>query len=326
MNEFDVSVVVAVYNSDIKRLYRTIYSVVIHKNRQLEIVMADDGAENNHKDELISFFRMYNFSNFTFAFLNNNSGTVKNIINSLKFCHGKYIKLISPGDYLYDSMTLSDWVNFMESSGCVFSSGRYIEYTSNEDDSYFRDDSTQPGRRPHNLKIYLNGQDNKKIIYNYLLLDDVFNGATILVERDAINKYLPLIDGKVKFSEDTIYKIMISEGIYPSFFDRKTVWYSYGDGVSTVKNLRWVNTILKDHYLAGLIICKRLKKLNWFNIRYKSYLYICKYTIVKIVSKYILFPSLLFYRINRNGLSKGNYTDFDISILEEYYDQNFIDN
>lgn len=315
--DIDVSVLVAVYNSDVKRLLQTLYSVLIQKDIGLEIVIADDGSADNHMSEIVEFFEKFGFTGYSLVLSPDNNGTVRNLINGMRCCSGRYVKAISPGDYLYDPLTLKEWVAFMDGSGAVFGSGRYLEYNPFKEGINEIISSAVPGRKPYLIDAYLNGIDRKKINYNYLLLDDFFMGAAILVKREVFDRYLKLIEGKVRYAEDSVFRMMISDGLYPAFMDRMLMWYSFGDGVSTRKNIKWYNIILHDHYKAGIVIRDRLNKSDWFTFRYKIYLTLCKNTFVKIVSKYILFPSLLYYRLIRIKTDCGHDLSFDTDNLKE---------
>ncbi len=319
MERVDVSVVICVYNSDLKRLLCTLYSVIIQKNVSFEVIIADDGSENNHKNDIIKYLNDHDFSNYIFLESEENRGTVKNILNSLKYCNGKYLKLISPGDYLYNHFTLCKWVEFMDDGGYIFSFSRYLKYNAFLPDDQIPE-SIQYGERPYNLDIYLNVFDHKRITYNYLLLDDFYLGAAIMVKIGLFHEYLTFLDDKVKYAEDAVFKLMIIDGIFPGFFDAFTIWYSYGDGVSTVKNHKWYKIILKDHYYAGLVVKNRLKKQNLFNLRYAIFLKSCKYQLVKIFIKYLLFPSLFIYRIEKEFSHRGNIPEYDTCWLKEILD------
>ena len=48
----DVSVILATYNSDLKRIFETLYSILIQEKITFDLVIADDGSENNYKKEI----------------------------------------------------------------------------------------------------------------------------------------------------------------------------------------------------------------------------------------------------------------------------------
>ena len=320
MNRFDVSVIMAVYETDIKRLFETLYSVLVQKELSFEVIIADDGSKDNHKDELICYFEKHGFKDYKLSLLENNLGTVKNFITACDLCEGWYIKAISPGDYLYDPYVLRDWVGFMDTNECAFSGGRYITYNPFSENRDALINSLNEGKKPYFLSFYFGEPDLKKIKYNYLLLDDFFMGAAILVKTEIFVKYLALLEDKVKYTEDAVFRMMISDGLFPGFFDRFTVWYSFGDGISTSRNIKWYNTVLYDHYRAGIVIRDALKRNNWFDTRYKLYLTLCRSTFVKIISKYVLFPSLLIDRFKRIGSDRGDVPEMIVSNLTDILD------
>ena len=314
----DVSVILATYNSDLKRIFETLYSILIQEKITFDLVIADDGSENNYKKEIEDYLLERNFTNYTFSLLEKNQGTVKNLLRGIELCKGKYVKGISPGDYFYNPYVLYDWSSFMKENGSSYCFGRYLTYNPFNESTEELLESVNIGKRPYNIDLYLNElneKNKKKIKYDYLLMDDFFMGASILVEKDIFYDYLKLIEDKVKYCEDAIYRMILAEDIFPSFYEGITIWYSYGDGISTTKSRKWFFTVLNDHYKAGLILRERLKKSDWFEKRLSLYYKISKHLLIKIVSKYILFPSLIRFRVRKDSYY-DNILKYDISYLK----------
>ena len=317
MNKYDVSVVVATYNPDFENLKRTIYSVLNQRSVRFEIIVADDGSKENHIDKLNDIFQSYGFSDYKYSISPENCGTVKNISRALSLCNGRYLKLISPGDYLYDSSTLKDWIEYSDENECRVSFSRYVKYAPDINFSKDYINHISVGDRPWNLSVYT-PINRKKISYRYLLLDDFCLGAATLINTDVFKKYIDLIEGTVIFCEDAVYRLMIADGMIPLFFDRYTIWYSYGDGISTKRNKRWANIIDLDHYNAGLVIRNRIGCLDWFEFRYRILLKLSKYNFIKATIKYAIFPSLILYRLSKyNNL---NYKEYDVQLLKQLFD------
>ena len=56
-NKYEISVLVLTYNFIYNNLIKTLDSIISQKNINFEIVIADDGSENNHKKEIIDYFK-----------------------------------------------------------------------------------------------------------------------------------------------------------------------------------------------------------------------------------------------------------------------------
>ena len=313
----DVSVILATYNSDLKRIFETLYSILIQQKITFDLVIADDGSENNYKKEIEDYLFEHNFTNYTFSLLEKNQGTVKNLIKGIELCKGKFIKCISPGDYFYNPYVLYDWTKFLIEKGSLYCFGRYLTYCPYKESTEELLESVKIGKRPYNIDLYfeeLNNKNKTKIKYDYLLMDDFFLGASIVIEKNIFYDYLKIIEDKVKYCEDAIYRMMLADNIFPSFYEGITIWYSYGDGISTTKSSKWFFTVLNDHYKAGLILRERLNKLDWFEKRLSLYYKISKHLLIKIISKYILFPSLIRFRVRKDSYY-DNILKYDISYL-----------
>lgn len=301
MKGVDISVIVTTYNPNIQRIKETLYSIFLQEQVSYEIILADDGSTVNYKNEISAFFERFSFKDFYFAFLDENCGTVKNLLNSLEYCHGKYIKAISPGDFLYDKFTLRDWFDYLERKNCIFSFARYATYSPFADSLESIIKTVKLGNRPYDLSVYIPHVNNHMVKYKYLLLDDYCVGATVMARTAEFKEYLSKLDGKVKYAEDAALRYMISDDKMPCFFDRLTIWYSLGDGISTNGKTKWRKILYKDHYEAGLVIRNCLCGKDWFNKRYRLFLLLSKHVIIKAVFKYFLFPSLFICRLKKDS-------------------------
>ena len=110
----DVSVVIAIYNSEWEKIRITLLSVLKQKNVSMQIVIADDGSERTYDKEINELMVQYDFKEYLVLNANENHGTVLNIANAMKHVNGRYTKTIAPGDYFFDESVLSRWVRFMQ--------------------------------------------------------------------------------------------------------------------------------------------------------------------------------------------------------------------
>lgn len=243
--EIAVSVIVATYNPQYGKLLQTLESIIAQENITVEIVVTDDGSKENHFDKMKAFFKNNKFSNYKLCSLDVNGGTVKNVYSGLKACSGEYVKVISPGDILTRKNTLYDWVQFMADTKTDISYGKAYYY--NKDDEGIK--YLKVLCHPQKTDIYVK-RDFLAVKNYYLLANDIVNGATVLCRRVIFEKYLQMLVGKVIYAEDNAYRIMVADGIVPSFFDENVIFYEYGTGISTNVNRKWAELLKKDWLAA----------------------------------------------------------------------------
>lgn len=133
MSMYDVTVIVATYNSDLKKILTTVSRVLEQKEVSCELIVSDDGSENNLHDEIKNYLDNRNFCNYRLTGNKSNAGTVRNYYNALKYAEGEYIFCTSPGDYLYDEMTLHDFVCYARETKADAVFGDAVYYSADDD-------------------------------------------------------------------------------------------------------------------------------------------------------------------------------------------------
>lgn len=268
----EISVIVATYNPDLEKTIDTLESITCQKNIDFEIVLADDGSEENYFSELQNYFKEKNFVNYKFVALEENQGTVNNLANGIAACDSDVVKCISPGDMLADEYVLYRWFNYMKMHGCKWSFGDCVYYHT-DNDTVIEDKEL---RHPFVLQPYIKGQ---KFICrrNYTVFADNANGASTICNKELAVQYVNLIKGKIKFAEDNMYRLMMYDNIVPCYFAETVVLYENGTGVSTSGSDKW-RTILSDEWnLASKMIIKS-KVTDFGQIRLKMGLIIIEKT------------------------------------------------
>ena len=302
---YAISVVVATYNPNFDKLKLTLISLIKQKEINYEIILTDDGSKNNYFEEVSKFFKQRNFVNYTFVTSSINTGTIGNVCRGIEKANGEFIKLISPGDCLYDTDTLSRWYKFIKERGSIlsFSNAIYYELKDNNMKLY------RVVNNPANLFIYKNKIDVKTVKYDYLLNNDLVLGAATIVKKDIFKKYLNLLNGKVKYAEDHVYRLMIADGIIWSYFDNFSLWSEYGTGISTQGSEKWITLLKKDWHETDKILVDRLKdSKSKFDRKYVKFLklYENKYVLL------YLFPSAIILKLLKK--IKPHYTCDNINI------------
>lgn len=252
---FDVSVIMATYNPVWEKCVFTLDSVVGQKNINLELIVVDDGSVDNLFGKFIAYFEYIGFSNYSLIEHKENQGTVKNYYDGLLAAKGKYIKLISPGDALFNDNTLASWMSFLYESGRFwsFSDAVYYEMV----DCGLKISRTPVA--PRIIDCYEKG-NNQACRWNYVVLEDLPLGAAILCERVIFLKYLSSLIDRVIFSEDLSYMLMMYDEELPAYYSKSCLIYEFGCGVSTSTNEKWRKRFLNDLKNAEMLIVDKPDK------------------------------------------------------------------
>lgn len=247
---YDISVVVLTYNPKIEELKLTLRSILLQEGVSIEIITADDGSSQSPADDIKSFLSASGLTDYKLVMNPENQGTVKNVLSGVNAASGRFIKLISPGDYLYGKDVLKKMYDHAISSDSQFVFGDVIFFDSNREGI----NPVPHYSYPQFTDVFDKGADISRLKTNYILANDVVNGAATLVDRDLMAKYLNMIAGKVIFCEDMIYRLMINDGIRPTYLPSDILLYGYGTGVSSSSSKKWEERMHKDFREANKII------------------------------------------------------------------------
>ena len=213
MSTYDVSVICLVYNADVNKLLTTLKSIIYQENCNFEIIVADDGSKNNYKELIEKYFRKNNFVNYKLVLNTKNCGIVKNLISGLDVASGKYVKQISPGDYLFNQYTLSKVFDFAEknSANLLFGDAVFYTYDNNEL-------NILPRKAPWFSEIYTNDMN-----YDYNKINGIATAT--------------------KFGGVSWSKIFADKGIAET--DKNKRLFMYGVALHTVTDLFAHSTTIK---------------------------------------------------------------------------------
>ncbi len=283
MDNFDFSVIVCCYNSDLEKTKKTIISIVKQKGVKVEIIIADDGSEDRTIEQIKTWVVENRLENVRYSFLSENVGTVKNIVIAIKMAKGTYIKTISPGDYLFDEFSLKRYLN-------KFNQGHYQLLFSKA--VYY----TQEGKIKKTYNPVATGTKYKLFRKkNLCQFCDGFLGATVAYHRDAL-KYLEELIGVVRLLEDyplTYLMLMSHEKV--GFINKNLIWYECNTGVSTTEGGARIATdfanffnYLETKYQDNKRVKKIVKFLRYLRIESRNKIFLC---FVK--------PSYFFFLVDR---------------------------
>ena len=253
---YDFSIVVCTHNSDIEKLLITLKSIVSQENVTYEIIIADDGSKFLDKCTIEDWFQENSFNDYFIVANSVNQGTVKNCISGVRLAKGKYIKTISPGDYLYNKDTLFKFKQFIDDNKyrVVFGKAAYYSVSNNDITLYQK-------MNPVDLQPYIDC-DKNAIFKNYLYYRDYILGACLILEKEVFIKYLSIIQGKIKYAEDCSYILMVSDGVDIGFLDDFMIWYECDSGISTNKSSFWADMLYKDNLECFKLVVFRHPELR----------------------------------------------------------------
>ena len=225
-----ISVVVLIYNSELKEILLTLKSIVKQINAcDVEIILADDGSQKKYENEIRYFLKKINYSNYIFAPSSENVGTVNNILRAIPFCGGKYVKPIGAGDLFFSEDVLSKVYNYMEKGDYKCAFGKIKSYVMEN-----RDISEFPFTAPVNKRVYADEKINQ-IKKNMILGNDYISGASMIYEREFLHIELSKLSGVIKYAEDCVQIPIILSGTMIKYVPINFILYRVGRGISTSK-------------------------------------------------------------------------------------------
>lgn len=292
------SIVLVTYNADINKVKLTLKSVLMQSFKDYEIVVSDDGSEDNHFGEIEEFFAEYNFDNYVLVPHDENQGTVKNLISALEHSKGEYVRDFGPGDLFYAEDSLEKLDKFLKKNPCDISFGLIKSYQINGD----KLDKAE-FCHPFDIQAYRKKDNRDRILRNLILYGDNICGASFVNKKDVYLDYLNKISKYVKYEEDIYVVLAALEGKSIKLFDRYLVWYETDIGVSTGGNSKFSELLRQDVD-------------NFFNMLFEAYpdeKYVNKR---KRVAPFFAIKNLYLRTILRMTVNPGALVYIIISFLE----------
>jgi len=258
--EYEVTVVICDYNPDWEKLKITIDSCVVQEKLKFQIIITDDGSEDNLFGEIEKYFSEIGFSNYKLVSSEKNEGTVKNLLKGVRASKGRYIKSISPGDYLINGSVLKKWLDWMKLNSVEWSFSDAVFYYIDMDGREVR---IKQKAFPRNDMPYKSG-NTLQCRWNYTALSDMAIGAAIICDRKECVKYLEMIEDRVIYVEDNIYRMMMYDGIVGGYYQKDTVMYEFGTGISTNNTEIWNRRLEQDFEACNMIMQENVENDDKF--------------------------------------------------------------
>lgn len=241
MYKFEITVIIATYEPDPVKLMRTVRSVIMQRDVDMEVILTDDGSVNNDFSEVERYIHEIGFDSFYIIRNKVNQGTVKNLLSGLKRARGKYVYITSPGDMLYNDTVLRDFFHIAEEKSAKIMFGDAVYYSCDNDVVIYEDKCS-----PKRPECY---SEEKTIPYlkSTFFFGGYILGASFFRETETARKYFRMIEPHCKYVEDntsTAFALAAEERVL--YCPVKMIWYEYGDGVSTSENSKWKQLLDKD--------------------------------------------------------------------------------
>lgn len=294
----------------------SLHSILLQRNVSLQIVLSDDGSLENQIPEAVTYLERNGFYDYEILVRKENGGIVASTYEALPLCRGKYIKMLSPGDYLYGNNTLEEWISYMEKNRLSVSYSDAIYY-------HWKDGRITPE------KVKLNPQRTGGGIagrIHQLVYDDIWLGAATLVDACLMQAYIAKLYSHVTYAEDHVYRLMTYAGERFGYFPARTVLYEYGSGISTVKEDTWKKRLKKDWEEADNILKTQECDHAWLEKLVKKRIMIngCTSRFYRLVNTCIFLPGYIIYRLNVKFHPRYSYGVLDKKFVDELVSDVFI--
>ena len=267
MPSVDISVCVLTYRPDYEKLFITLTSIIRQQGCSYEIIIADDGTPDFRQDVIEVWMSEHGISDYCIVRSMENRGTVRNVWNAYAVAHGRYVKAISPGDFLYNDTALAGMLQFMEQEGYRIAFGRSCYYSRSGAQVYIYN-----VMNPYQLRPYLE-RNTAAIKEAYLVCQDYANGASFMGERELVTAYINLICGRVVYTEDAAYILMVADDIPLGLWNQNFIWYESGTGISGGSSPAWIERVKTDNRATFALMAERrsdLSDLCWWYLEEQS--------------------------------------------------------
>lgn len=228
-----LTVIILQYRPDPRALRRTLAALAMQDTRDFAVVLGDDGSAEDYFAESRAYLAEHGITDVQTVKLTPNGGTVKNVQNALRAAKTRWVLTLSPGDFVYDSATIGWWLERLKADAPRVAFGKQAYFTPGDDPQPL------PGESPFDRTPYDPAHyDAKTICRNLLLYDDGISGAGLVYERELLLAAMDKMAGRVRLAEDFSLRMFAVQGVHITRYDRPTVWYEYGGGVSTDERAR----------------------------------------------------------------------------------------
>jgi glycosyltransferase involved in cell wall biosynthesis len=178
----EVSVIMAVYNTDFKLVKRAIDSVLNQDFTNFELIIIDDGSDNDIHNHLINYVKK--FGNKIIYLRHKNCGQSKSINKGILNSRGKYITVID-GDDEYKVNHLSGCLKEMNNADLIASTTQTIV---NSIEDYFVPDKFDHAKKIHidDCILFATLFGKKEVFHSYSF-ESIYGADALFYEKAAQN-------------------------------------------------------------------------------------------------------------------------------------------
>lgn len=328
-----VTVIMITYNPELNKALETINSIILQKNINIKIIIADDCSRKDFTKEYMQFFFENKFDNYIILKSEANQGTVRNIARCSKYCVGDYVKIISPGDYLYGHEILKKWADYMEEKKIDISIGDAYYYERTPGGYNLICEHAFP-QKPN----IINEGDERKKKYYQLIYNDYWLGAATLIEIEAFKKYIKLVSKFAVYGEDNMYRLAACDGVSRGYYPVQVMMYETNTGISSLgdKGDKWHKTLMEEWIKTNEFIIDRIEidddfkeKFIYFvkwrksnmeirnsNLRGKNIIKL----ILRLIPLFINIPGMFVWFMKRTFFKRKTSMVIDDMIVNEIFD------
>lgn len=214
-----------------RHIYETIDSILMQDYPNIEIVLGDDGSEDFPGDEIRGYIDAHkrdNIKNVVILHSEENHGTVWNCANCRKHASGEYLMGIASDDRFYDSAVVSDVVDFFQKTGADIITCKRL----------FVDEET--GKSMNCMPFRHQRRWMKKLtpekMFQKMASFSFISGSNTYCTK-SFYEISGGYDRAYKYIEDCPFFLKIYRGGGRiEIFDRISIRYRYGRGISTASN------------------------------------------------------------------------------------------
>ncbi|MBO5261303.1 MAG: glycosyltransferase family 2 protein [Coprococcus sp.] len=255
-----ISIILAIYNSNYKKIQFTLDSIISQSYSDYEIIIADDCSEEDPTHLIEEFMKEKNFSRYKIVRGEENRGTVRNLLNALAYANGEFVKTFGAGDGFFRTDSLYKMAQFISKNECEFS------YAQTE--MFYRMPEGKIHVEPFTFPFAVKDLFNRKFIgRDFLLYKDNVSGISMWYRKDLFREYLERAKDSVKYVEDICQLEYLIDGHRISCFKECLFLYEGYSGISTSGSDSFSKLIHEDEKRYYRYLIEKYPDNKWLRKR-----------------------------------------------------------
>lgn len=239
----DITALITTYNQGLRSTLASIASAALQKGPIIQILIADDCSRIDSTQTYARFLDYLGHRDYQIVRHGCNMQTVRNIAAALPYAHSPFVKCFGAGDLLYSFDTLARIVSVLSASHSCCGFGNLIAFNKRAEGGIRFQAPRNPGRYSDCPSPNLS-----KLFSHQMFAADWVPGCSQFWQTEKLATMLSILssDYCVRFCEDFAMTLGLYEEA-PCYIDTPTLWYDFGDGISTSGNSKSIKRLYKDH-------------------------------------------------------------------------------